>query len=115
MDSFGTKQSRSFLRVNYDIGKIKMGLSLDEEFLILAVESLVRKIRPIILFGDADHELKYGTPLWGEVLNHLERLEVVQEGEPYGGSPPANGGLSPHIPNTDPKQDWVLSIPHLPE
>jgi len=58
MDSFGTKQSRSFLRVNYDIGKIKMGLSLDEEFLILAGKTLVRKIRPVILFGDADHELQ---------------------------------------------------------
>jgi len=31
---------------------------LDEEFLILAGRSLVRKIRPAILFGDADHELQ---------------------------------------------------------
>jgi hypothetical protein len=43
MDSFGTKQSRSFLRVNYDIGKIKMGLSLDEVFLILVGRSLILK------------------------------------------------------------------------
>ena len=35
--------------------------------------------------------------------------------DPCGGSRPANGGLSPHVPNTDPKQDWMLSIPHLPK
>ena len=103
-----------FLKVNYDIRKIKMGLSLDEDSLILAVESLVRKIRLIILFGDAHHELQCG-------IFYVSNFSVIWNGwsrsseDPCGGSPPANGGLSPHIPNTDPKQDWMLSIPHLPE
>jgi hypothetical protein len=46
------------LRIDYDIGKIKAGLSLHEEFLILAGRSPVKKIKPAILFGDAVHELQ---------------------------------------------------------
>jgi hypothetical protein len=52
------RNNPALLRIDYDIRKIKAGLSLDEEFLTLAGRTLVRKIRPVILFGDADHELQ---------------------------------------------------------
>ena len=52
------RNNPALLRIDYDIRKIKAGLSLDQEFLILAGKTLVRNIRPVILLGDADHELQ---------------------------------------------------------
>jgi hypothetical protein len=61
----GQDDQLSCIGLIYNIRKIKAGLSLDEDFLILVGRSLVRKIKPAILFGDADHELQWGT-LWGQ-------------------------------------------------
>jgi hypothetical protein len=65
---FGEETIPLYIKLNYDIRKLKAGLSLDEEFLILAGRSLVRKIRPAILFSDADHDLQC-SPLYGTKLS----------------------------------------------
>ncbi len=64
-----------FLRVYYDIRKIKAGLSLDEELLILAERGPVRKIRPAVLFGDADRELQCSVFYMTHSSRYLDWLE----------------------------------------
>jgi len=44
MDSLGTKQYRPFLQINYNREKIRMGLSLDEDFLIWGKEIQSSKV-----------------------------------------------------------------------
>jgi hypothetical protein len=57
---------------------------LDEEFLILAGKTLVRKIRPAILSGDADHQLQCG-------IFYVTNFSVIWKGWSRSSEDPCGG------------------------